>query len=117
MNYVEGYAYAVPETIKDELISFSKKSAGYFLKHGALRVVECWGDEVPDGKITSFPLAVKKKDDEVVMFSWVEWPSKEVSTEAHKLMYDEMTEDGMEQMPFDGKRMIFGSFQIVVDES
>lgn len=115
MNYIEGYAYAVPENIKDEFIAFAKKSASYFKKHGALRVVECWGDDVPDGKVTSFPLAVKKEDGEVVMFSWVEWPSKEVQEEAHKHMYDEMAADGLDQMPFDGKRMIFGSFQAVVD--
>lgn len=117
MNYIEGYAYSVKEDIKDKFIIFAKKSASYFIKHGALRVVEGWGDDVPDGKLTSFPLAVKKEAGEVVMFSWVEWPDKETREEAHKVLYDEMEKDGLNDMPIDGKRMIFGGFQMVVDES
>lgn len=117
MNYVEGYAYSVKESLKGEFIAIAEKSASYFLKHGALRVVEGWGDDVPDGKLTSFPIAVQKKEGEVVMFSWVEWPDKATREAAHKILYEEMEKDGLNDMPIDGKLLIFGGFQMVVDAS
>jgi uncharacterized protein YbaA (DUF1428 family) len=92
----------------------AEKALAIFKDHGALHATECWGDDVPEGKVTSFPLAVKRQDNETVVFSWVEWPSKDVrDTGMKKVMEDpRMT---MDNMPFDGKRMIFGGFEPLVE--
>lgn len=87
-----------------------------FKEHGALKIGECWGDDVPDGEVTSFPMAVKRKDDETVVFSWIIWPSREVRDAAHgKVMADPRLQPDKDPMPFDGKRMIFGGFEILVE--
>jgi uncharacterized protein YbaA (DUF1428 family) len=87
-----------------------------FKEHGALRAVECWGDNVPNGKLTSFPMAVQLKPDEVVVFSRIEWPSKQVRDAGmDKAMADPRMMNEATPMPFDGKRMIFGGFQTVVE--
>ncbi len=113
--YIDGYTYAVPEASKETFIEYAAASAELFKKHGALRVVECWGDEVPDGKSTSFPLAVKRKKGEVVMFSWCEWPDKATRDASFDKIMKDVEEMGLGPMPFDGKRMIFGGFVPVVD--
>lgn len=113
--YIDGYTYAVAEANKEAFVKFAQASAELFKKHGALRVVECWGDEVPDGESTSFPMAVKKKDDEVVMFSWCEWPDKATRDAAYEGVSKDMKELDMGEMPFDGKRLIYGGFVPVVD--
>ena len=77
MSYVDGYVIPVPTANKEKYISFAKLSAEIFKEHGALKIVETWQDDVPDGEVTSFPLSVQKKEDESVVFSWVVWPSKE----------------------------------------
>ena len=83
---------------------------------GALRVVECWGDDVPDGKVTSFPMAVKKKEDETVVFSWIAWTSRAARDEGMaKFMADPRMQPGANPMPFDGQRMIYGGFQTILD--
>ena len=69
---------------KDEYIKHAKEAAVVFKEHGALKLIDCWGDDVPDGEITSFPMAVKCKEDETVVFSWIVWPSKEVRNEGMK---------------------------------
>ena len=114
--YIDGYSYAVPKASKNVFIEFALASAKLFRKHGALRVVECWGDDVPDGKTTSFPLAVKCKDDEVVMFSWCEWPDKATRDASFEKVMKDFEALGLGDMPFDGKRMIYGGFIPVVDE-
>jgi len=114
--YIDGYTYAVPIASKETFVEFAQKSAELFKKHGALRVVEAWGDEVPDGETTSFPMAVKKKDDEVVMFSWCEWPDKATRDASFEKIMKDMEKLGLGEMPFDGKRMIYGGFVPVVDE-
>ena len=79
-------------------------------------MVECWGADVPDGKLTSFPLSVKREESETVVFSWVEWPSKAVADIGmQKFMQDPRTKTMMSDMPVDGKRMIFGGFDVIVD--
>ena len=81
-----------------------------------MRLVECWGDDVPDGKVTDFKGAVKAEGGEVVVFSWVEWPDKATRDRAHaEMMKDPRFESIREPMPFDGKRMIFGGFKVLVD--
>ncbi len=117
MEYVDGYVLAVPAANKDAYLEVARKMAVIFKDCGATRVVECWGDDVPEGENTSFSLAVKRKDDEVVLFSWVAWPSKEArSAGMEKVMADERITSGDNAMPFDGSRMIFGSFQAILDE-
>jgi len=86
-----------------------------FKKYGALHMTECWGDDVPDGKVTDFKRAVQAKPEETVVFSWIIWPSKEVRDAAHKKMQGErQMKPG--DMPFDGKRMIYGGFNVLRDE-
>ena len=83
MGYVDGYVMAVPTNNRDAFIKHAKEAAAVFKEHGALRVVECWGDDVPDGKFTSFPMAVKKMPDETVVFSWILWPSRQARDEGN----------------------------------
>ena len=84
MNYIDGYVIAVPNAKRDAYKDVAEKAAAIFKEYGALNVVECWGDDVPDGKVTSFPMAVKKGDEETVVFSWIAWPSKTVRNEGMK---------------------------------
>lgn len=115
MTYVDGYVLAVPTAKKSDYVAFAERVAPYFKKYGALSINECWGDDVPDGKVTSMPMAVKLEDGETVVFSWVEWPSKSHRDEAHAQMVEEMTQDMKDvPAPFDGARMIFGGFEKVV---
>ena len=90
-------------------------AASAFKEYGALNVIECWGDDVPEGKITSFPISVKRKDDETVVFSWIVWPSREPRQAAwEKIMADPGMQPDKNPMPFDGKRMIYGGFEPIV---
>jgi len=77
MTYIDGFVVAVPTANQAAYIEHSKQCVPIFKKHGALRIVDSWGVDVPDGKTTSFPIAVKKKPDETVVLAWIEWPSKE----------------------------------------
>ena len=115
MNYVDGFVLAVPTANRDTYRRVAETAAVVFKENGALSVVECWGDDVPEGKLTSFPMAVQRKDDETVVFSWITWPSKAVREAGmKKSMEDPRLQAGMNPMPFDGKRMIFGGFQVIV---
>ena len=116
MAYVDGFVLAVPADKKEDYRKHAAEAAPLFKEFGATRMVECWGDDVPDGKLTDFRGAVKAKDDEVVVFSWIEYPSKEVRDAAQqKIMTDPRMEAMGQQMPFDGKRMIFGGFMPILD--
>src|SRR5215207_1190301 len=116
MNYVDGYVIPVPTAKRDAYKKVAETAATIFKDHGALTVVECWGDDVPEGKLTSFPIAVQRKEDETVVFSWITWPSKSVRDAGMKrAMEDPRMQSGMKDMPFDGKRMIFGGFQVIVN--
>ncbi|WP_375401866.1 DUF1428 domain-containing protein [uncultured Sphingomonas sp.] len=113
MSYIDGFLIAVETARRDEIIEFSRRMDAMFLEYGATRVVECWGDDVPDGTLTDFRRAVQAKDGEEVMFSWIEWPDKATRDAGMA----KSTADGRmmaEPMPFDGKRMIFGGFTPVV---
>ncbi|WP_156679960.1 DUF1428 domain-containing protein [Sphingomonas profundi] len=114
MNYVDGFVLAVPAAKKEAYIAHAQAALPMFKSYGVLRMVECWGDDVPEGKITDFRMAVKAEEGEVVLFSWLEWPSKEVRDAGVKKMMDDPAMRDME-MPFDGKRMIFGGFQPILD--
>lgn len=115
MAYVEGFVIAVPAANKETYRKFAAAGATLFKEYGAIRVVECWGDDVPAGKVTDFKGAVKAKDDEVVVFSWIEYPSKAVRDAAHQKMMSDPRMEALGQMPFDGQRMIFGGFEVIVD--
>jgi len=116
MSYVDGFVFAVPTANREKFRTYAEQAAALFKEHGALKVVECWGDDVPEGQVTSFPMAVKRKPDETVVFSWIVWRSKEKRNEAmKKIMVDPRMQPDSVPMPFDGKRMIFGGFQIIVD--
>ena len=116
MTYVDGYVIPVPNANRDLYRQVAQTAAAVFKENGALTVVECWGDDVPEGKLTSFPMAVQRKDDETVVFSWITWPSKAVrDVGMKKAMEDPRLQQGMDPMPFDGKRMIFGGFAPILD--
>ena len=116
MNYVDGIVIAVPTSDKETYRAFAQKMAALFKEFGALNVVDCWGDDVPDGKLTSFPLAVKREPNETVVFSWITWSSRAARDEGwKKAMADPRMQPGASPMPFDGKRMIFGGFEVISD--
>jgi uncharacterized protein YbaA (DUF1428 family) len=116
MNYIDGFIAAVPSANREKYRKHAEAMAAIFKQHGALKVVECWGDDVPEGKVTSFPLAVKRKDDETVVFSWVAWPSRKLRDEGmKKVMADPRTQAETSPMPFDGQRLIFGGFQTILE--
>jgi len=116
MTYIDGFVYAVSKDRKDEFVKYAQACAEIFKNHGAQRVTECWAEDVPDGKVTSFPMSVKKKTTEAVLFSWIEWPSKKARNEAYETMMPDFKAANLTEMPFDGKRMIHGGFTPVVDE-
>ena len=111
MDYIDGFVAAVPAAEKQAYIKHAKAAAAVFREYGALRLVECWADDVPQGQVTSFYDAVKCLDDEVIVFSWLVWPSKEARTAGvEKAMQDERLSPENNPMPFDGSRMIYGGF-------
>jgi uncharacterized protein YbaA (DUF1428 family) len=114
MNYVDGFVLAVPTAKRDAYKRQAETAAGVFKENGALSVVECWGDDVPEGKLTSFTMAVKREQDEAVVFSWITWPSKAVRDEGMKRSMEDKRLSGT-PMVFDGKRMIYGGFQVIVE--
>lgn len=114
MDYIDGFVIAVAADKKEEYRKLAEAAAVVFKEFGALSVVECWGDDVPPGKLTSFPLAVKSQPDEVVVFSWIRWPDKAVRDQGMKRTMEDPRMCNAE-MPFDGQRMIYGGFQILVE--
>src|SRR5215471_2080337 len=114
MTYVDGFVAAVPTANRDAYRKHVEAAAVVFKEHGALKLVECWGDDVPEGKLTSFPMAVQCQDDETVVFSWILWPSRKVRDDAMpKVMADPRLNLAANPMPFDGKRMIYGGFEMI----
>ena len=116
MSYVDGFVIAVPTANKEKFIAHAREFDPMFLEFGATRVLECWGDDVPPGKVTDFFRAVQATADETVVFSWVEWPDKATRDEGvKKMMEDPRMDPSASPMPFDGKRMIFGGFATVLE--
>jgi uncharacterized protein YbaA (DUF1428 family) len=120
MSYIDGFVIAVPTANKEAFISHAKAVDTIFTEMGATRVIEAWGDDVPTGSTTDFRKAVQASDDETVVFSWIEWPDKATRDEAMaKMMSEDFTDDRLHpehnSMPFDGKRLIFGGFQPIVE--
>ena len=120
MAYIDGFVIACPKAKQDEFVKHASTADAMFLEMGALRVVECWADDVPTGSVTDFRMAVKATDEEDVVFSWIEWPDKATRDAAFAKMMDPANSDprvdpAKNPMPFDGKRMIFGGFTPLVD--
>ena len=115
MSYVDGFVCAVPTANREKYRKHAEAAAVVFKEHGALSLVECWGDDVPEGKLTSFPMAVKRRPDETVVFSWIVWPSRQARDAGmKKVMADPRLQPDTNPMPFDGKRLIFGGFEVIV---
>lgn len=119
MSYIDGFLIAVPKANKEKFIQHAEFTDAVIMEWGATRILECWEDDVPDGKVTDFRRAVQAQEDEVVAFSWIEWPDKASRDAGMKKMSAAMESDPRlspekNPMPFDGKRMIFGGFVPVV---
>ncbi|MGI9475571.1 MAG: DUF1428 domain-containing protein [Hyphomicrobiaceae bacterium] len=116
MAYVDLAVYAVPTSKRDEFEAHARKIAPIFKKHGALTVADCWGNDIPDGEVTSLPMAVKAGADETVAFSWITWADKASRDAGMGQAMGEMQSELKDSpMPFDGKRLIFGGFETVVE--
>ena len=117
--YVDGFLIAVPTANKQKFIEHAKKGDAVFMELGATRILECWGDDVPDGELTDFRRAVKATADETVVFSWIEWPDKPTRDAGMSKMMEMMKTDPRmnpekNPMPFDGARLIYGGFAPIV---
>lgn len=119
MSYIDGFVIAVPTANRQKFIDHATLGDSVFTDLGAIRVVECWGDDVPEGKVTDFRKAVQATDDETIVFSWIEWPDKATRDAAYETMTDWMNnpekadprmDPEKNPMPFDGKRLIYGGF-------
>ena len=107
MAYVDGFVAAVPTANREIYLDYARKFDALFIAQG---------DDVPEGKDTSFSMAVKRQPDESILFSWITWPSKETRNAAwEKLMQLPEMQPGASPMPFDGKRMIYGGFEVILE--
>jgi len=114
MSYVDGFVAPVATADKETYRAHAAEMAEIFKGEGALAVTECWGDQVPEGEVTSFPLAVKLQPEETVVFSWIVWPSRDARDPAWERLSDHPKMVPSE-MPFDGKRMIYGGFEAILE--
>ena len=114
MAYIDGFVLAVPTANKDKFIAHARATDQLCIEFGATRILECWGDDVPRGKQTDFYRAVEARDDETVLFSWIEWPDKATRDAGMKKMMEDPRMQDVE-MPFDGKRLIYGGFAPVLE--
>ncbi|MGR3757612.1 MAG: DUF1428 domain-containing protein [Tranquillimonas sp.] len=115
MRYVMCYAAAVKTEERDAYSRAAAQAAQVFRDHGALRVVECWGDAVPEGKLTSFPRAVRAENDETVVLGWQEWPDREAQRRGVQAAMQDPRMADAGAMPFDGKRLIHAGFETLLD--
>ena len=119
MSYIDGFVIAVPTANRQKFIDHAELGDSLFIELGATRVIECWGDDVRDGKVTDFRKAVQARDDETIVFSWIEWLYKRTRDAAMQKMTgwmnnpekaDPRMDPNRNPMPFDGKRLIYGGF-------
>lgn len=117
MSYIDGFVIPVPADKKEAFRKTAEMAAQVFKEHGALKVVECWGDDVPAGKHTDFRMAVKAEPGDNVVFSWIVWPSQAARDEGNRRAMEDprLQPPAAADMPFDGKRMIFGGFELLLD--
>lgn len=119
MSYIDGFIAAVPTENKQRFVEHAKVANEVFMEQGALRALDCWGDDVPRGKVNDFYGAVQAREGETVVFSWIEWPDKATRDAAMGKMEELMKTDPRmnpekNPMPFDGMRLIYGGFEPVV---
>lgn len=115
MTYVTGFLLAVPTGNKAAYRRMAEESWEVFRDHGCLALRENWGDAVEDGKVTSFPMAVKLEEGETVVFSWMEWPDRETHDRAWERIMADPRMAKFADMPFDGMRMMWGGFEPLVE--
>ena len=124
MSYIDGFVIAVPTANKQKFIEHAGLGDSVFIDLGATRILECWGEDVSEGKVTDFRKAVQARDDEAVVFSWIEWPDKATRDAAMQQMTDWMNDPDkvdprmdpkLNPMPFDGTRLIYGGFEPVIE--
>ncbi len=115
MSYIQGFVIPVPNEKKEAYREMAAKAAPIFKEYGAERLVECWGDAVPDGKVTDFRKAVQAQSNESVVFAWIVWPDKATHDAAGAKMMEDPRMQPTEPMPFDGKRLIYGGFAPIFD--
>ena len=112
MPYVDGFVLAVPKQNLEAYEDMARNAGAVWMEYGALSYVECIADDAPYGELTSFPRAVQANDDEVVIFSWITYESREQRDVINaKVMADPRLKNDPASMPFDGKRMIYGGFE------
>jgi len=114
MPYVSGFLTPVKIADRDRYIASAAKAWPLFQKYGVLEHVETWGDDIPPGKVTGFDLAVKLEEGEAVVFSWLKWPDKAAAEACFASMETDPAWQDMD-MPFDGKRMMWGGFEVVFE--
>ena len=114
MSYVDCMVAAVPTANRHAYVEHATRAAEVFRRHGATRLVENWGDDVPDGDVTSMPMAVKCRADETVVVSWIVWPDKATRDAGMQAVMGD-PDMAAESMPFDGKRLIHGGFETILD--
>ncbi|HEY0332945.1 MAG TPA: DUF1428 domain-containing protein [Stenotrophomonas sp.] len=116
MSYVDGFVLAVPTANREKFLKHATEGDSVFIDCGALRVLECWGDDLPHGQQTDFYRAVQATADETVVFSWIEWPDKATRDAGmKKMMEDPRMDPANNPMPFDGKRLIYGGFTPILE--
>ena len=116
MAYIDGFVIPVPADKRQAYFDAAAKAAPLFREFGALEIVECWGDDVPHGKVTDFYRAVDAKEGETVVFSWIVWPSREVRDAGNKKLMEDPRMQPEDDMPFDMKRLIFGGFTPILQD-
>ncbi len=117
MHYVDGFVVPVPRDKLEAYREMAQRAGEVWMEYGALQYWECVGDDVPSGKLTSFPQSLQLKDDEVVVFAWIVYPSRAERDRINELVMKDPRLAGMkpEDMPFDGKRMFWGGFAGLVE--
>ena len=116
-GYTDGFVVPVPQAKREAYRELAAKMAKVFRQHGASRVVEAFGEDVPKGEVTDFYRAVKAEEGEGVVFSFIEWPDKDTRDQAWKAIMDDESLRPQGEMPFDGKRMFWGGFDVIIDSA